>query len=93
MVGGRQEIGAVTDLDLDGVPARLYVPSERLGQERVPTLLYLHGGGWIYGGGFGTHEAACRFLAEHSGVQLLAEQRVELARELADPSEPRTAGD
>jgi acetyl esterase len=34
-------------------------------------MLFLHGGGWMYGD-LESHDAACRFLAERSGVQLLA---------------------
>ncbi len=34
-------------------------------------MLYLHGGGWMYGD-LESHDPACRFLAEHSGVQILA---------------------
>lgn len=74
-VGGRQVIGAVRDLPVDGaagpLPARLYVPTSRVGAEPVPTMMFIHGGGMIYGG-LASHDAACRHLAEHSGVQLLA---------------------
>jgi acetyl esterase len=38
----------------------------------VPTLLFIHGGGMVYGGNHATHEQAARHLAEHSGVQLLS---------------------
>ncbi len=53
------------------IPARLYIPTERTGSAPAPTVLFIHGGGWIYGG-LASHDAACRFLAERSGVQLLA---------------------
>jgi acetyl esterase len=53
------------------LPARLYQPTSRLRDDRVPTLLFLHGGGMIYGG-LRSHDAAVRFLAEQSGVQVLA---------------------
>ncbi len=75
MVGGRQPIGALRDLEVDGAEgplrARLYMPTERLGAEPAPTMLFLHGGGWMYGD-LESHDPACRFLAERSGVQLLA---------------------
>ena len=75
MAGGRQYVGAIRDLEVDGgagpIAARLYIPSERTGGDPAPTLLFVHGGGWIYGG-LPSHDAACRFLAERSGVQLLA---------------------
>jgi acetyl esterase len=75
LVGGRQPIGALRDLEVDGAEgplrARLYIPTERTGPDPAPTLLYLHGGGWMYGD-LESHDPACRFLAEHSGVQILA---------------------
>jgi acetyl esterase len=75
LVGGRQPIGAVRDLEVDGaagtLPARLYVPSTQVGATAVPTLMFLHGGGWVYGD-LESHDAACRHLAEQSGVQVLA---------------------
>ena len=51
--------------------ARLYTPTERLGADPAPTMLFIHGGGWMYGD-LESHDAACRFLAEQSGVQVLA---------------------
>ena len=45
---------------------RLHRP-HRLG----PLLLFFHGGGWMYGD-LDSHDAACRFLAERSGVRVLA---------------------
>jgi acetyl esterase len=75
IVGGRQPIGAVRELTVDGaegaLAARLYVPSCRLGGESVPTLLFIHGGGHGMGD-LDSHDAPCRHLAEHSGVQVLA---------------------
>ncbi len=75
MAGGRQHVGAIRDLEVEGgagpIPARLYIPTERTGGDPAPTLLFFHGGGWIYGG-LPSHDAACRVLAERSGVQLLA---------------------
>lgn len=76
LVGGRQLIGAVRDLEIEGprgpIGLRLYTPTSRLRDEAVPTLLFIHGGGMIYGGEHGTHDAAIRFLAEKSGVQVLS---------------------
>lgn len=75
LVSGRQHIGATRDLEVDGaegkLPARLYTPTSQLGEETAPTLLFLHGGGWAYGD-LDSHDGACRHLAEHSGVQVLA---------------------
>ena len=73
--GGRQSVGAVRDLEVAGaegkLPARLYTPTSRVGPDPAPTLLFLHGGGWVYGD-LASHDAPCRFLAENSGVQVLA---------------------
>lgn len=75
LAGGRQHVGALRDLEVDGAEgplrARLYTPTERLGAEPVPTMLFIHGGGWMYGD-LASHDPVCRFLAEQSGVQLLA---------------------
>jgi acetyl esterase len=75
MVAGRQPIGALRDLVVDGadgpLPARLYIPSSRLGADPVPTLLFLHGGGHGLGN-LESHDGACRYLAERSGVQVLS---------------------
>src|SRR4051812_37410099 len=49
LVGGRQPIGALRDLTVDGgdgpLRGRLYIPTSRLGADPVPTLLFIHGGG------------------------------------------------
>jgi len=75
-VGGHQPIGAVRDITIEGpggpLDLRLYTPAARLNDARVPTMLFIHGGGMVYGDRHGTHDAACRFLAEQSGVQLLS---------------------
>jgi acetyl esterase len=52
------------------IPARLYIapgapPSPR------PLLVYFHGGGWVVGG-LDTHDGPCRFLATHSGANVLS---------------------
>jgi acetyl esterase len=75
LVGGRQPIGALRDLEVDGAEgplrARLYIPTERTGADPAPTMLFIHGGGWMYGD-LESHDPACRFLAERSGVQILS---------------------
>jgi acetyl esterase len=75
LAGGDQPIGAVRDLPVGDLPGRLYVPSDH--DEGIsaaaggPLLLFFHGGGWVYGD-LDSHDAACRFLAERSGVRVLA---------------------
>lgn len=69
MTGGRQPIGSVRDLAVAGRPARLYTPSGAAATG--PALLFLHGGGFMHGD-LDSHDAGCRFLAERSGVRVLA---------------------
>jgi acetyl esterase len=75
ILAGKQPVGRVRDLTVDGAEgplhARLYTPTERLGGGPSPTLLFLHGGGMALGD-VDAYDAACRHLAEHSGVQLLS---------------------
>jgi len=63
----RAPLARVEDLrvpSFDGtqLPARLYAPS----RERLPVLLYIHGGGFTVGG-LETHDSLCRQLALRSG--------------------------
>ena len=77
LTGGDQAIGAVRDVPVGDLPGRLYVPSgafeDGYADPSAPTplLLFFHGGGWMYGD-LDSHDAACRFLAERSGVRVLA---------------------
>lgn len=61
-------VGAVSDLSVDGLPARLYTSAE---PGEKPLLLYLHGGGFVVGD-LDTHDAPCRMLCRHAGVDVLA---------------------
>lgn len=67
--GGAQKIGAVRDLPVGDLGGRLYVPTDAA--PNGPLLVFFHGGGWIYGD-LDSHDAPCRFLAERSGVRVLA---------------------
>ena len=67
LAAGRQPIGAVRDLTVAGLPARLYTPT----LDRGGLLVFFHGGGFMYGD-LESHDAPCRFLAERSGVRVLA---------------------
>jgi acetyl esterase len=69
LTGGDQPIGSTRDLEVAGRPARLYVPTGA--PATGPLLVYLHGGGFMHGD-LESHDPACRFLAEASGVRLLA---------------------
>ena len=63
----RAPLPRVEDLQVAGRPARLYAPSA----ERLPVLLYLHGGGFTIGD-LETHDSLCRQLALRSGAAVLA---------------------
>ena len=69
IAGGDQPIGAVRDLPVGDLRARLYVPTGVTA--RSPLLVYFHGGGWVYGD-LDSHDPVCRFLAERSGVRVLS---------------------
>lgn len=68
----RAPLARVQDLAIpggDGLPrpARLYAPSH----DRLPVLLYLHGGGFVIGN-LETHDSLCRQLALRSGCAVVA---------------------
>ena len=71
--GGKQPIGAVTDRSIDGpagsIGLRFYTPRGLHG--RSPALLFIHGGGWIYGD-LDSHDALCRVLAEEAQVRVVS---------------------
>jgi acetyl esterase len=63
----RAPLPRVEDIELAGRPARLYAPS----RDRLPALLYLHGGGFVVGN-LETHDSLCRQLALRSGGAVVA---------------------
>jgi len=68
----RPKLARVEDVRLpaaDGTPlrARVYAPS----RDRLPTLLYLHGGGFVVGS-VDTHDALCRQLSARSGAAVVS---------------------
>ena len=63
----------VTTRDLEvasGLKARLFTPAGSTGL--LPLLVYFHGGGWVIGSAFTTHDPACRLLCQVANVILLA---------------------
>jgi acetyl esterase len=58
-------IGAVTDEELAGLPVRVYRPAAVEGP--VPTVVYLHGGGW-FRGDLDTHDQVVRRLVRDTGA-------------------------
>jgi acetyl esterase len=63
----RAPLARVEDLEAAGRPARLYAPSG----DRLPVMLYLHGGGFTIGD-LETHDSLCRQLSARSGAAVLA---------------------
>jgi acetyl esterase len=61
-------VGRVQDLRVNGIPARLYSSAE---PGEKPLLLYFHGGGFVVGD-LDTHDAPCRVLCRHAGVDVLS---------------------
>lgn len=75
LVRGRPLPGvAVAAMVVDGgageLPARCYVPKERL-ISPPPLLVWLHGGGWA-AGDLDTHDQVCRYLARFGHVTVLS---------------------
>jgi acetyl esterase len=63
----RAKLARVDNIPVAGRPARLYAPSH----ERLPLLLFLHGGGFVVGS-LETHDSLCRQLALRSGGAVVA---------------------
>ncbi|KQY80284.1 alpha/beta hydrolase [Pelomonas sp. Root1444] len=63
----RAPLARVEDLQVAGRAARLYAPSG----DRLPVMLYLHGGGFTIGD-LETHDSLCRQLSLRSGAAVLA---------------------
>lgn len=60
-----EPVDRVEDVDAGGVPARLYAPAGAAG-----ALLYLHGGGFVFGD-LVTHDSIARRLANRTGRSVL----------------------
>jgi acetyl esterase/lipase len=66
LFGPTDEVAAVEDVDVGGVPVRLYSPAEQPG---LPLIVYFHGGGWV-ACSVNTHDGTCRALAARSGCRV-----------------------
>lgn len=73
LLGPRPPAVPVRELVVGGaagpLPARLYVPEDA--EPRGPLLLYLHGGGWVFGSP-ASLDIACRHLAQAARLRLLS---------------------
>lgn len=72
LLGEAFAMGAISDTEAGGVPVRVYVPRALIDTDQRPTLIFIHGGGFIYGAEHSTHDSVCRFLAERAGVQVIS---------------------
>jgi acetyl esterase len=61
-------VAAVEPLNIAHLPARRYTSAE---PGPRPTLLYFHGGGFVVGD-LDTHDAPCRTLCRHAGVDVVS---------------------
>ncbi len=69
LVGGTQRIGSVEEMAVGKRRGRLYSPTSPAASNAL--LVFVHGGGYIYGD-LEMYDPACRFLAERSGIRVLS---------------------
>jgi acetyl esterase len=67
LAGPGEEVGAIEDVELAGVPVRIYTPLE----PKAGTVAYFHGGGWVVGS-IDSFDTACRALANASGATVVS---------------------
>ncbi|GGR52334.1 acetyl esterase [Nocardioides luteus] len=63
----KEEVAEVAGIDADGVPCRLYTPED----VREGVIVHLHGGGFVFND-VEVHDAACRRLANRTGLRVLS---------------------
>jgi len=66
--GELEELHEIEDTDADGVPVRIYRPTEA---DRSMALVYFHGGGWVVGS-IDSHDGPCRALAKRAGIVVVS---------------------
>lgn len=67
----REDVARVEDVDADGVRCRLYVPEPGESPTSPGTILYAHGGGFVFGD-VDTHDAHARRVANRTGLAVLS---------------------
>ncbi len=72
LAGEVETLERIEDLAIPGpagsIPARLYAPVR---DQILPTLLYMHGGGWVVGD-LDSHDSFCRALARRAGCLVVS---------------------
>jgi acetyl esterase len=63
----REDVAEVSDVDVDGVPCRLYVPAD----PRPGVVVHVHGGGFVFHD-IDVHDAGARRLANRTGMRVLS---------------------
>lgn len=63
----REDVAAVVDVDADGVPARLYTPSDA----RPGVIVHAHGGGFVFND-VDVHDVIVRMLANRTRTKVLS---------------------
>jgi acetyl esterase len=72
LFGPKEDVGSVVDLEVEGVPVRLYTPEcSPAAVRELPLLVYFHGGGWVVGS-LETHDGVCRALANRTPCRVAA---------------------
>lgn len=69
--GRRIAVGDVADTAIGGVRVRHYRPAGAAADAALPTLVYLHGGGWTLGS-LDSHDNTCRHLCARGDVAVLS---------------------
>jgi acetyl esterase len=72
LAGEPEAVDRIEDVSVPGprgpIGCRLYVPG---GGNALPSLLYMHGGGWVVGD-LDSHDSTCRALARRAGCMVLS---------------------
>ncbi len=68
-----RDLRIASDAGAGEIAARLYRPLGSAADERIPVLIFFHGGGWIAGDLDG-YDSLCRVLANKAGCAVLSVQ-------------------
>ena len=73
LMGGErpEKVGSAREYRVDGVRVREYRPAGVAMDAKLPTLIYLHGGGWVLGS-LDSHDAMARYLCNRVGAAVLS---------------------
>jgi acetyl esterase len=66
--GELDEMHAIENLEADGIPIRVYRPSDKA---RSMALIYFHGGGWVVGS-LDSHDGPCRAFAKTADIVVIS---------------------